>query len=126
MGFGDGGFGIWEQDLGAGRNEASKDIAESPARSERPKEKSHKNVRLYTLIFSFQFSTFNYTSPANPMKASARIPAVTSAIGTPFIPFGTSDKASCSRKPAKITNANVKPTPFDNAYIVPSNKPKSF
>ena len=60
------------------------------------------------------------------MKASARIPAVTNAIGTPFIPLGTSDNSSCSRKPAKITNANVKPTPFDNAYIAPSNKPKSF
>ena len=32
MGFGNG-------DLGAGRNEAEKDIAESPARSERPKER---------------------------------------------------------------------------------------
>ena len=38
MGFGNGkwdsGTGIWER----GGNEASKDIAESPARSERPKE----------------------------------------------------------------------------------------
>ena len=60
------------------------------------------------------------------MNANAKIPAVTNAIGTPCIPLGTSDNASCSRKPANITNANVKPMPFDNAYIVPSNKPKSF
>lgn len=60
------------------------------------------------------------------MKANARIPAVTNAIGTPFIPFGTSDSVSCSRNPAKTTNANVKPTPLAKAYIVPSNKPKSF
>ena len=31
-------MGLWNGDLGARRNEASKDIAESPARSERPKE----------------------------------------------------------------------------------------
>ena len=60
------------------------------------------------------------------MNANAKIPAVTNAIGTPFIPFGTSDNSSCSRNPANITNASVKPMPFDNAYIVPSNKPKSF
>ena len=68
----------------------------------------------------------NQTSPANPMKANAKMPAVTSAIGTPFIPFGTSDSVSCSRKPAKTTKAKVKPAPFDKAYIAPSNKPKSF
>ena len=60
------------------------------------------------------------------MNAKANMPAVTKAIGTPCIPFGTSDNASCSRNPAKITKAKVKPTPFDNAYIVPSKSPKSF
>ena len=60
------------------------------------------------------------------MNANARMPAVTNAIGTPFIPLGTSDSVSCSRKPAKTTNAKVKPTPLAKAYIVPSNNPKSF
>ena len=60
------------------------------------------------------------------MNANAKMPAVTSAIGTPFIPLGTSDSVSCSRNPAKTTNANVKPTPLANAYIVPSKRPKSF
>jgi hypothetical protein len=33
----------------------------------------------------------NYlTMPANPMNARARMPAVTSEIGTPFIPSGIS------------------------------------
>ena len=60
------------------------------------------------------------------MKASARIPAVTNAIGTPCIPFGMSDNSSCSLIPANMTSAKVKPAPFDNAYIAPSNRPKSF
>ena len=60
------------------------------------------------------------------MNANAKMPAVTKAIGTPCIPFGTSDNANCSRNPANITKANVKPTPFDKAYIVPSKSPKSF
>ncbi len=60
------------------------------------------------------------------MNARASMPAVIKAIGTPCIPFGTSARASCSRIPAKTTKANVKPKPLDNAYIVPSNKPKSF
>ena len=38
MGFGNGDLGIWRY-FCARRNEASKDIAESPARSERPKER---------------------------------------------------------------------------------------
>ena len=37
MGFGNGEL-VWERYLGAGKNEASKDRAESPARSERPKK----------------------------------------------------------------------------------------
>ena len=38
MGFGDGEWDLGTGNLGVERNEASKDIAESPARSERPKQ----------------------------------------------------------------------------------------
>lgn len=50
-----------------------------------------------------------YTKPEKPMKAIANIPAVTKAIGMPCIALGTLLKASCSRMPANITNAKVKP-----------------
>ena len=46
----------------------------------------------------------------NPMKAIARMPAVTRAMGTPFIPLGVPVSSSCSRMPAKMTSARVKPT----------------
>ncbi len=51
-----------------------------------------------------------YTSPEKPINANARIPAVTSAIGIPFIPLGTFARAICSRMPEKITRASAKPT----------------
>ena len=57
------------------------------------------------LLFSY-----NFTKPAKPMKAIARIPAVTNAIGIPFTPFGTSTSSRCSLKPAKITIARVNPS----------------
>ncbi len=51
----------------------------------------------------------DYTRPANPMKARARMPAVTSEMGTPFIPEGMLASSSCSRIPAMITSARPKP-----------------
>ena len=50
-----------------------------------------------------------YTKLEKPMKAMARMPAVMSAMGTPFIPLGISTSSSCSRRPAKMTMATVKP-----------------
>ena len=58
------------------------------------------------------------------MKARAKIPAVTNAIGTPCIPLGTSDNASCSRKPANITNANVKLSIIEPS-VLPVKKSKN-
>ena len=51
-----------------------------------------------------------YTSPENPMKAMARIPAVISAMGTPLKALGTSSKSRRSRIPAKSTSARAKPS----------------
>ena len=45
MGFGNGDLGAGNGDLGARRNEAEKDIAESPARSERPKKAKDKGLK---------------------------------------------------------------------------------
>ena len=53
--------------------------------------------------------------PENPINAIANKPAVTKAIGVPFIPFGTFVMASCSRIPAKITNAKAKPNAVEIA-----------
>lgn len=50
-----------------------------------------------------------YTIPEKPIKAMARMPAVTSAIGIPFISLGISANSSVSRIPAKITSASPKP-----------------
>jgi len=55
------------------------------------------------------------TKPPKPMKAMASIPAVTSAMGTPFMPLGVPVSAICSRKPAKITSASAKPTAIEAA-----------
>ena len=56
------------------------------------------------------FSHTRYTSPENPMKAMARIPAVISAIGTPLKALGTSSNSSLSRMPAKSTSARANPS----------------
>ena len=44
-----------------------------------------------------------------PMKAMARMPAVTSAIGVPRNDSGTSSNSNRSRIPAKSTSASAKP-----------------
>ncbi len=46
-----------------------------------------KSIHFHPAGFSAGFKSI-YTIPANPIKAIARIPAVISAIGVPFIPFG--------------------------------------
>ncbi len=46
-----------------------------------------------------------FTIPLKPIKARARIPTLTKAIGTPLNALGTSLRARCSRIPAKITIA---------------------
>ena len=48
---------------------------------------------------------FYFTIPLNPMKARARMPTLTMAIGTPLKAFGTSFRERCSRMPANITMA---------------------
>ena len=45
--------------------------------------------------------------PLNPMKARAKRPATTRAIGIPSIPLGTRIKLSCSRKPAKTISGTT-------------------
>jgi hypothetical protein len=50
-----------------------------------------------------------FTMPVKPIKARARIPAMTSEMGTPFIPLGTSTISSCSLIPARIISASPKP-----------------
>lgn len=44
------------------------------------------------------------------MNAIARIPAHSKANGTPLMPFGTLVMAICSRMPANIHKARVKPS----------------
>ena len=56
-----------------------------------------------------------HTRPAKPMNAIARIPAVTSATGTPRIARGTSLSSSRSRMPEKTTSARAKPTAVETA-----------
>ncbi len=58
-------------------------------------------------IFNFYMP---YTIPVKPINAKAKIPAITNAIGTPFIPLGASIRSICSLKPANKTMANPKPT----------------
>lgn len=55
-------------------------------------------------------SHINFHIPVKPMKAMARRPAVTSAIGTPRIARGTSASSSCMRMPAKSASAKAKPS----------------
>ena len=73
------------------------------------------NVTLYPVLFSL-WETLCYgrgTRPLKPMKAMARMPAVTSAMGTPFMPLGVPVRSICSRRPAKITSAMAKPTAIE-------------
>ena len=67
-----------------------------------------------------------YTNPVNPKNESARIPATTRAIGTPFISFGTSIRSKCSRIPANSTIARVNPTALAIANTTPSIRLNSF
>ena len=50
-----------------------------------------------------------YTNPENPMKAIARIPAVTNATGIPCMALGIFSNSSRSRIPAKMTSARANP-----------------
>ena len=56
-----------------------------------------------------------YTNPENPMKAIARMPAVISAMGTPFMALGMSSSSRRSRIPAKSTRASENPIASDTA-----------
>lgn len=47
----------------------------------------------------------HYTRPEKPMKASAMMPAVSRAMGTPLKALGTLLSSSCSRMPAKRISA---------------------
>ena len=55
------------------------------------------------------YVNINYTKPEKPINAIARIAAVMSAIGLPFIAAGTPSSSKRSRMPAKSTNAIAKP-----------------
>ena len=63
-----------------------------------------------------------FTIPENPMNASASNPAVTNAIGVPFMPFGMDDSSSCSRIPAKMVNAKPKPIAVEAANTTDSSR----
>jgi len=47
--------------------------------------------------------------PEKPIKAIAKRPAVSSAMGMPFMAAGTFRRESCSRMPAKMMSASAKP-----------------
>ena len=79
-------------------------------------EKSHISpsvVKAFVAVSFLGMEAVRYgsgTRPLKPMKAMARMPAVTSAIGTPFMPRGVPVRSSCSRMPAKSISASAKPT----------------
>ena len=73
-------------------------------------------------MVSFSIALEYYTIPENPINAMASNPAVTSAMGVPFIPWGMDDSSSCSRIPAKIVRANPKPRAVEAAKTTDSNK----
>ena len=66
------------------------------------------------------------TSPENPIKAIAKMPAVISAMGTPFMALGTFSNSRRSRKPANNTKANVNPMATETAYTTASPRLYSF
>ncbi len=70
----------------------------------------HKNSHPHFRRWLFRIAGRRYTSPENPMKAMARMPAVISAIGTPLKALGTSSNSSLSRIPAKSTSARANPS----------------
>jgi len=53
--------------------------------------------------------------PAKPMKATERMPAITSASAVPLTTFGVSASSIFSRTPAIRTSASVKPMPPPSA-----------
>ena len=89
----------------------AKDLSVPP---EKPKINPVVNggVDLFFILFHCVFYGRG-TRLLKPMKAMARIPAVTSAMGTPFMPLGVPVSSSCSRMPAKMTSARVKPTAME-------------
>ena len=56
-----------------------------------------------------------YTKPEKPINAIAKIPAVMSAMGTPFTPLGTPTISNLSRMPAIMTSASAKPIAIEVA-----------
>lgn len=72
----------------------------------------------YVLSYALQLNAgaaHRYTKPAKPMKAMAKMPAVTSATGTPRMACGTSFSSSRSRMPAKTVSARAKPNAVETA-----------
>ena len=69
---------------------------------------------------------FFYAIPENPINARAKRPAVTKAIGIPFIPLGISASSICSLNPAKVAKANPKPMALAPANTTDSINPKSL
>ena len=56
------------------------------------------------------------------MNAKANNPAVTRAIGVPFMPLGIEESSNCSRIPAKMVKASPKPIAVEAAKTTDSSK----
>lgn len=64
------------------------------------------------------FMEITYTKPLKPIKAIARMDAVSRAMGTPLNSLGTLLRARASRSPAKSTIARAKPAEVARAYTM--------
>ena len=59
------------------------------------------------------------STPLKPMKARAKRPAVTRAMGMPSIPLGMRTRLSCSRRPANTMSDRAKPSAVARAKMMP-------
>jgi len=66
--------------------------------------------------------THRYSSPAKPMNASDRLPAMISVRPVPLAIAGMSDSSEVSRIEAISTRASVKPRPAPTANTMPCRK----
>ena len=79
------------------------------------KGRPHSRWRRPLLVTRNSSLRTRHTMPENPIKAIASRPAVSSAIGMPFIAAGTFRRESCSRMPAKMTSESAKPIAVEKA-----------
>lgn len=94
-----------------------RDIPSPRAIQKQTRRRIPKARRLASYLCLAPFSPMQdyYTNPAKPMKAMAKMPAVTSATGTPRMACGTSFSSSRSRMPAKTVSARAKPSAVETA-----------